>query len=46
MMSSGYGETHGVPKTGNAGMGLGMVGDFGTPQHTTYPYYDVVGIHG
>jgi hypothetical protein len=31
-----YGNTRGVSKTGNTGMG--MVVDFGTPQHTAYPY--------
>jgi hypothetical protein len=32
----GYRKTRGVSKTGNAGMGT--VCDFGTPQHTMYPY--------
>ena len=26
-------------------MGMGRVLDFGTPQHTTYPYCGVTGIH-
>ena len=39
-----YGNTCGVSKTGTTGMG--MVVDFGTPQHTTTRTRGVAGIHG
>ena len=38
-----YGETHGVPKMDN--MGVGTVVDFDTLQYTIYPYCSVAGIH-
>ena len=38
----GYGKTCGLEVTGLAGMGT--VVNFGTPQHTTYPYHGITGI--
>ena len=38
----GYGKTRGLEVMGLAGMGT--VVNFGTPQHTVYPYRGIVGI--
>ena len=39
----GLPETYGVSEMGH--MGMGMILDFGTPQHTVYLCHIVTGIH-
>ena len=43
----GFKTSMGIPSVSKMGtVGMGMVLDFGTPWHTTYPYCGVAGTHG